>query len=62
MGNFNDALRHQEDRRQLAFIAALICPKCRAANRPGATIVDLETPTRAVCMVCAHAFDPTRQP
>lgn len=49
------------DQELLELVAALRCPRCLAMNRPGATIIELETPTRAVCGVCAHAFNPQEQ-
>jgi transcription elongation factor Elf1 len=45
VSNFFDALQ-----------ASLQCPKCGAANRPGATLVELsEDRQTACCGVCAHA-------
>jgi len=43
---------------------ALVCPKCTAMNRPGATLIERsEDKTRATCGVCSHEgpideFDP----
>lgn len=61
--NWADASRRLVDdvrtvQRRIAAEEALVCPGCGAANRPGATYVHLEAPDRAVCIVCARAFDP----
>lgn len=66
MSNWADAQHHllehiREAERKVAREAALVCPFCTAANRPGATIIELETPTRAVCGCCARPFDPSRE-
>lgn len=60
MGNFDEHVRLHGDRRRLARELELRCPHCPAMNRPGATIIELETETRAVCGVCGRPFDPTR--
>lgn len=40
-----------------AIEQALVCPKCSAANRPGACIIELDARTWvAVCGVCSHDF------
>ncbi len=37
-----------------ALTATLTCPKCPAANRPGATYIELDTTgSRACCGVCS---------
>jgi transcription elongation factor Elf1 len=35
------------------------CPKCKAANRPGATIIEVEKGV-AVCGVCGHDWKVNR--
>lgn len=36
--------------------SSLRCPGCKAANRPGATYIEMdETGSRAYCSVCSHA-------
>ena len=45
MSNWADVLR--------ALIDSLVCPKCHAANRPGAHIIEFED-GRALCGVCSH--------
>lgn len=40
-----------------AIEVTLMCPKCGAANRPGATVVEFDPRTwQAFCAVCSHAF------
>jgi hypothetical protein len=34
--------------------STLRCPKCPAANRPGATYIETDG-SRAFCIVCSHA-------
>lgn len=34
-------------------LSELVCPRCQAANRPGATVVKLEEHGRACCIVCS---------
>lgn len=54
MGNYDEAVR-QLKRQRLERL--LTCPKCTAANRPGATIIELsEQDGWADCAVCAHHF------
>jgi len=67
MSHWADAQNHllehvREAERRIAREVSLRCPHCPAMNRPGATIIELETPTRAVCGVCAHAFNPQEGP
>ena len=40
-----------------ALEAALCCPKCGAANRPGVSYIEMEQDGRAACSVCSHSFD-----
>lgn len=48
MNVFLDALRKLQT-------VSLVCPKCKACNRPGATVVELDqTGSRAFCAVCSH--------
>lgn len=56
MGNYDQAVRAQIEQR-------LRCPKCPAANRPGATYIELDQDGRAAyCGVCsAHFTIPTER-
>jgi hypothetical protein len=46
MSMFRDALR-------ALLVTTLRCPRCPAANRPGATVIEIDaTSTRAYCGVC----------
>lgn len=62
MGSFNDYVQQHGDRRRVARELELRCPSCGAMNRPGATIIELETERRAVCGVCGRPHDPTLSP
>lgn len=51
--NWSQATRNYVQR----VIEALVCPKCGASNRPGATIVEYDPSLeQAVCGVCAHGW------
>jgi hypothetical protein len=48
-------VRIREALRKL-LTTSLRCPKCPAANRPGATYIEIDdTGSRAFCSVCSHA-------
>jgi uncharacterized Zn-finger protein len=49
MSNFKDAVRLTKEQQ-------LSCPSCGAANRPGATYVELQQNGDAFCMVCSKQF------
>lgn len=36
--------------------AALVCPKCGAMNRPGASLIELDETDTAWCGVCADCW------
>jgi len=64
--NWNEAVqRLVEDvstaRARVALEDRLRCPHCGEMNRPGAHLIELEASHRAVCGVCATAFNPCDQ-
>lgn len=50
--NWQDAVAH------LAVLDALVCPRCGATNRPGASLVELARDGLAGCVVCAYSWRP----
>lgn len=57
MSAFREALHA----RRVKQTATLVCPKCTAANRPGATVIEIDqTGTRAFCSVCSAERDLTQ--
>lgn len=49
--------RESEWRRATRRLSDLICPKCAAFNRPGATIIDRDEKGVACCGVCSFSWD-----